>query len=402
MLTENKRARARVDGWLIAAVYALSIAGIFFVAVATYSTDASSDVPLLNHIVASSYAMRQALFVLVSPLVISAMLMVRYQYLRRTAMLLYLAATALVTLVWVFNRAEGVKQWLDILWGFTIQPTEFAKLTIILMLARELSREEKPMANFKEFFRINALVLFPGAIIVLSGETGSFIVIAVFYVIMLYFAKVDIKVLVLMGAAVALLLLAVYGYAVATGSTDYRLLRIVSFFNPEAYTSSGAYQQTQSRMAIGSGGYSGVGFFKDGSMYQLNYVPADWTDFIFATIGESSGFVGCMGVLAMYLFIVLRMFYLARYTRDRFGMLVIVGVASMFLFHVVQNIGMTTGLLPITGIPLPFLSYGGSNMITNMAGIGLVLNVTKNRSLTGSFSTPQNEISIRKYSGSYR
>ena len=107
-----------------------------------------------------------------------------------------------------------------------------------------------------------------------------------------------------------------------------------------------------------------------------------WTDFIFSTIGEAWGFVGCAAVVIVYLLIILRMMYLARYTADRFGQMVILGVMAMLLFHVFENVGMTTGLMPVTGIPLPFLSYGGSNLVTNMGGIGLVLNVVKNRSIT--------------------
>ncbi|MEG2701205.1 MAG: FtsW/RodA/SpoVE family cell cycle protein, partial [Clostridia bacterium] len=110
--------------------------------------------------------------------------------------------------------------------------------------------------------------------------------------------------------------------------------------------------------------------------------PEDWTDFIFSTIGEAFGFVGCGLVVLMYLLIILRMLFLARYTVDRFGQMVIIGVMAMMLFHVFENVGMTTGLMPVTGIPLPFLSYGGSNLVTNMAGVGLVLNVIKNRSIT--------------------
>ena len=113
--------------------------------------------------------------------------------------------------------------------------------------------------------------------------------------------------------------------------------------------------------------------------------------------GEAWGFVGCVAVVAGYLAIILRMLYLARFTRDRFGMLVILGVTSMFIFHVFENIGMAIGLMPITGIPLPFLSYGGSNMVTSMAGIGLVLNVTRNRSLAGSYRTPQREMEYYRY-----
>ncbi len=142
-------------------------------------------------------------------------------------------------------------------------------------------------------------------------------------------------------------------------------------------------------MTIGSGGIYGIGMFVNGAMSQLNYVPADWTDFIFATIGETWGFIGCVLVLLGYVLILLRMVYLAWFTYDKFGRMLICGVIGMLLFHVLENIGMTLGLMPITGIPLPFLSYGGSNMVTNMGGIGLVLNVTRNRSLSNSISTPQ-------------
>ncbi len=403
MIAENRRARAHIDIPLIIIVYALSIFGILAVAVATFSTSSTSDASLLSHIAESSYASRQALFVLASTLVLAFFTRaLPLSFLRRNTRLIYWSATALIALVWVFNRATGVKQWLDIIWGFTIQPTEFAKLAIILMLADEMCREEKPMSNRKSFIRTGLIVGIPGIIIMLSGETGSFIVVAFLFVFMLWFARVDVKLLLIMVAIVALLLLAVYAYAVASGSDDYRLQRIVSFFNPEQFADSSSYQQTHSKIAIGSGGVRGVGMFVQGSSYLLDFVPADWTDFVFATIGEAWGFVGCIGVLIAYLLMIGRMLYLARFTRDRFGMLVIIGVAGMFLFHVVQNIGMTTGLLPITGIPLPFLSYGGSNMITNMAGVGLVLNVTRNRSLAGSFKTPGQSVSMLRYTNDYR
>ena len=124
-------------------------------------------------------------------------------------------------------------------------------------------------------------------------------------------------------------------------------------------------------------------------MSQLNYVPEDWTDFIFATIGEAVGFIGCALIVLVYLLLILRMLYLSRFTADKFGRLVIIGVMSMMFLHVFQNIAMTLGLMPITGIPLPFLSYGGSNLVTNVVGISLVLNVTRNRSnAMPSYATP--------------
>lgn len=173
-----------------------------------------------------------------------------------------------------------------------------------------------------------------------------------------------------------------YGLMLASGTESYRLERILSFVNPALVDESAVYQVNNSKIAIGSGGLNGVGMFVQGSFSQLDYVPEDWTDFIFSTIGEAFGFIGCALVILTYLLIVLRMLYLARYTVDRFGQMVIIGVMAMMLFHVFENVGMTTGLMPVTGIPLPFLSYGGSNLVTNMAGIGLVLNVIKNRSIT--------------------
>ena len=202
-------------------------------------------------------------------------------------------------------------------------------------------------------------------------------------------------------AAAGLGLLAIYGYAVASGSDNYRLTRILAFIDPESYATSGAYQQTQSKIAIGSGGLTGIGMFVPGAISQLNYVPADWTDFVYATIGEAFGFVGCAGVLVVYFLILMRMLYLARYTRDKFGMLIIIGVMAMLLFHVFENVAMTIGLMPITGIPLPFISYGGSNMVTNMGGVGLVLNVTRNRSLAGVVATPQRQANLRRFERRY-
>ena len=397
MITESKKTRAHISKTLLVLTYTLAILGIYFVAVATYSPSSTSGASLLTHIAESSYAMRQGLYVLISPLVLAVMLSIKFELLRRWNVMLYWATLGLVTAVWVFNRATGVKQWLDVFMGYTIQPTEFAKLTIILRLASVLSKAERPLGTFKDAVMTIALVLIPGAIIVLSGETGSFIVIAFVFLVMIFFANTDWRVIALLITLVVLGLLALYGFAMATGSDNYRLLRIISFFRPEEFSSSSGYQQTQSMMAIGSGGLRGVGGFSDSSMYRLDYVPADWTDFIFSTIGEATGFIGCASLVLLYLFFILYMLRLAYYTRDRFGMLIVVGVAGMFFFHILENVGMTAGLLPITGIPLPFLSYGGSNMIMNMAAVGLVLNVTKNRSLTGNFSTPQLDTQLRHY-----
>ena len=385
----NRRSRAHVDIILLAMVFAMSIFGVVAVCVATYSPDSTADTSFLNHVVESSYTMRQCLFLLIAPLVVGVITVFPFDYLRRRAELIYWASFVLLAVTTIFNRAQGVKAWMDIIWGYTIQPSEFAKLAMILLLAKNLAKQDRPLGDFKSFMRVFLLVMIPGIVILLQGETGSLLVIIFMYAVMMYFANVSLKTLGILTAIAVLGILSLYGILVATGSDNYRLARIASWLNPEMYESSDAYQQSMSKMTIGSGGMYGIGMFQTGAISQLNYVPADWTDFIYATIGEAWGFVGCVAILVGYVLILLRMLYLAWYTRDKFGRLIIIGVMGMLLFHVLENIAMTMGLMPITGIPLPFLSYGGSNMMTNMGGVGLVLNVVRNRSLSGAVNTPQ-------------
>ena len=399
-ITENRHSRAHVDLVLILMVFAMALFGIVAVCVATYSPQSASGTSFLNHVFESDYAKKQCLFVLVAPLVVGVIMAFPFDILRRRAEIFYWAAFILLAVTTIFNRATGVKAWLDTLWGYTIQPSEFAKLSMILILAKNLSRQDRPLSDTKSFIHVFMLVILPGLIILMQGETGSLLVIIFMFAVMMYFSNVSMKTLVILASIAILGVLALYGFMIATNSTDYRLARIAGWLNPDMYSSSDAYQQTMSKMTIGSGGLSGNGMFINGAISQLNYVPADWTDFIYSTIGETWGFIGCVAVLIGYILILLRMLYLAWFTRDKFGRLIIIGVMGMLLFHVLENIAMTLGLMPITGIPLPFLSYGGSNMMTNMGGVGLVLNVTRNRSLNVSVNTPQtfyNPYRIRKH-----
>ena len=378
-------------------VSSLALFGILAVSVATYSTSSESNVPLLNHIVSSTFALRQCLFVLIAPVAVSIIMAVPYDFMKRRSQILYFGINVLLLVTWVFNRATGVKAWLDVIWGYTIQPSEFVKLALILRLAQILAAREKPMSSFSDFCYIMAYAGIPMLITIASGEMGSTLVMMFIFAVMLFFSGADWKIIAGLALVAILGVLSIYGFAIATGSDSYRLKRILAFFDPSAYASDDAYQQTQSKIAIGSGGLQGIGLFVDGAWSQLNYVPADWTDFIFATIGEAFGFIGCTALITMYLFVILRMLYLAKYTYDHFGRLTIIGVMAMLLFHVFENVAMTTGRMPITGIPLPFISYGGSNMLTNMAGVALVLNVTRNRSLSSAVPTPQRYTNLRRF-----
>ena len=310
----------------------------------------------------------------------------------------YFIACGLLAITLITNRAQGVKAWTDLIWGYTIQPSEFVKLACIIVVAKYLETETNPLSTLNSWMRLAILMGFPWMLTLAQGEMGSVLVMIFIFGIMMYFGGASLKVL---GGTIAVGVIAIallYAYMVATGSDSYRLERIISFVNPALVDESASYQQTNSKIAIGSGGLWGRGTFVEGAFSQLDYVPEDWTDFIFATIGEAFGFIGSGLVILTYLLIILRMLYLARYTLDRFGQMIIIGVMSMLLFHVFENVGMTVGLLPITGIPLPFLSYGGSNLVTNMAGIGLVLNAVKNRSVTIMPGIAPQMMTTRKWS----
>ena len=383
MMTETRRrSQAHFDWPLLAVVYLMSFFGILCITMATYDVDVSANVPLLNKILNSRSGMWQSIFLLVSPVVIFVIMAIPTDLFRARARLAYYAVLALLVVTLIAGEvSNGLKGWMksNIL-GRSIQPSEFAKLSILLMLARYLSRFEKPMGRFKEFMHVMLIVGLPSLVVLAQGETGTVIVIVFMFMVMIYFAGVDIRIIMGIAAVGVVGIGVIVGYALMSETTDYRILRLLAFMDPQKYEQSGGYQIIKSQTCIGAGQLTGVDTFLEGSWTTLGYVPESSTDSIFSVVGESFGFVGCMAVLAAYFFIVIRMIYLARFTQDKFGRLVIIGVMAMLFFHVFQNIAMSMGIMPITGIPLPFLSYGGSNFITNIAAIALVLNITRGRS----------------------
>jgi len=383
MMTETRRrSQAHFDWPILAVVYALSFFGILCITMATYDVDLSGSAPLLNKILNSRSGMWQSIFLLVSPVVIFVIMAIPTDLFRARAQLVYYAVLGLLLVTLVAGEvSNGLKGWMksNIL-GRSIQPSEFAKLSILLMLARYLSRYDKPMSRFKEFMTAMLIVGVPSLVVLAQGETGTVIVIVFMFMAMIYFGGADIRLVLGILAVGVVGIGIIVGYALMSETTDYRILRLLAFMDPQKYEQSGGYQIIKSQTCIGAGQLTGVGTFLEGSWTTLGYVPESSTDSIFSVVGESFGFVGCMSVLAAYLFIVIRMIYLARFTQDKFGRLVIIGVMSMLFFHVFQNIAMSIGIMPITGIPLPFLSYGGSNFITNIAAVALVLNITRGRS----------------------
>ena len=396
--TEDRRTRAHLDILLLIITYALAVFGVYCIAIATFNPDKGTDLSVLNYILNSSSASWQAIFCLVSPIVLGFLVAIPYELLRIQGRLVYYGIVGLLILALFSQAISGVTAWIPIGKGRTIQPAEFIKIGIILMMARSLSNTDKPFGTMRNAAYNLGIFLLPAGLTLLQGELGSVLVMCVIFYVMLYFADTETWVLITILVLAVVGIGAILGYMMVSGSESYRLKRILSFLDPQAYYNSAGYQILNSQLAIGSGGKTGIGTFVVGSLSQLNYVPEDWTDFIFSAVGEAFGFVGCIGVIIAYLLLMLRMLYLAHFTMDRFGRLIIVGVMAMFFAHVIENIGMTIGVLPITGIPLPFISYGGSNFVTNMAGIGLVLNVVKNRSSATAINTP---LMLRNQRGSW-
>lgn len=385
-IIEDKRSRPFFDFWLLIVTYLLMMMGVLAISVATFDPSVSLDLPLLNRILASSTGSWQAIFVVASPAAVWFIVSVPYEHFKTFSPVYFLATTILLLVVMVTASAiRGVQAWIQFeQLGRMLQPSEFAKITLILMLAKEFSLPEKPLGSLRSLLRVGTFVLFPAALTYLSNETGSVLIMLGIAYLMLYFGGADWKWMLVITTVVLLGVAAIFAYGIIGGSNDFRLMRILAFLDPHAYSLDAGLQLLRSQEAIGSGGLTGVGLFVPGSMSQLNFVPEDWTDFVFATVGEAVGFIGTTIIVLLFLFLILRMLYLSRFTYDKFGRQVIIGVMALMFFHVFQNIAMTIGLMPITGIPLPFISYGGSNLLTNVIGVSLVLNVTNNRRATMS------------------
>ena len=251
------------------------------------------------------------------------------------------------------------------------QPSEIAKISTILMLARMLAARsgDEKITSFREFFHLAKYALIPFTLIAVQPDLGTAMVVACITIGMFFIVRVDKKIILSCFGAVAVVLPVAWPVM-----RDYQKNRILVFFGL-AEDAASQYNVNMSKMAIGNGQLTGNGLFGTGGMSQLNWVPVKESDFIFAVTGETFGFIGGMIVLILFGLLLWRTISIALRSRDKFAMYVCVGVACMIFAHVLENIGMSMGVMPVTGIPLPFISYGGSNMLTNMLAYGIVLNI---------------------------
>lgn len=374
--SENHRlAKPHFDWPLLIASYMLALYGVLAITIANFDPTLGSDRSLQDLVMDANNGRLQLMFVVVSMVVVALMMTIKYDIIGRLWPVIYVVDVLLLGLVLTTAQINGVNAWFQFL-DRTFQPSELAKIALIITLSKALTRyPDKPIPNFRYFIYVCIHFGIPALLIAAQPDIGTLMVFCVIFVALLFASGFELRWMFLLGGLAVAAVTPVIFYLASTN--NFRWLRLVAFINPEADPTGSSYQIINSKITIGSGGLYGKGAWAEGTLTHLNYVPENHTDFIFSVVGETLGFVGSLVLLALYAFVIYRMLLLSFHTNDKFGRLIIIGVMAMLLFHVYENIGMCIGVMPITGIPLPFISYGGTNLVVNMAGIGLVLNVTQ-------------------------
>jgi len=357
---EQKFPYATFDWLWFLAILALSGAGTL----AIWST--TSDTGL------SIYFSRQLIYLCCGLLCFLALLYFDYHVFSDFIVMIYCGGMFALLLVLILGRSvSGNKSWLNL--GFSFQPSEFVKIIVIIALAKYYAEIDSDFLNLRELLTGAAIVFVPTILVLLQGDLGTAITFVPIYAALSFLAGVRKK------HWIALLLI---GIMAAPCSwflmKGYHKDRIETILNPEKDPQRIGYQTIQSQIAIGSGKFLGKGF-KQGSQGLLGFLPARHTDFVFAVLAEEKGFVGGITILGLFLFVFFRLFRVGREAKDKVGAMIASGVMSIILFHAVINIGMAVGWVPVIGIPLPFISAGGSSLISCFIGMGLCMNIWMRR-----------------------
>ena len=377
LLARNPYRRARqrsifrgFDPILTIAVALLLIIGTLIVYAATRNWYAA------NGLDPEYYLKRHVINIVIGVLLAWGTTVIDYRLLRAYTPILWglgVLGLVFVLIPGVGSEVNGAKAWIPLPGGFQIQPAELAKISIIVglsMLLSERSHDSNEPSS-RDVLRALGVAAIPMGLILMQPDMGTVFIISASVVAIIGISGASLK------WVAGLLLLAVLGGVVATQSgviSEYQVKRLQSFVDPNADSQGSGYQLKQARITVGSGGLLGTGLF-NGPQTNGRFVPEQQTDFIFTVAGEELGFLGCGVIILLYLTILMRAFGIARRSADPYGRLVCTGVIAWFAFQTFENIGMTLGLMPMTGVPLPFMSYGGSSMFANLIGFGLLQNV---------------------------
>lgn len=293
--------------------------------------------------------------------------------LEQVPMLYVLSIGTLIAVFLVGRQVFGSRRWIPLVAGFTLQVSEFVKLVIVLLVARYLSELRSDRIEARDLWKLGTLVGIPVLLVMKQPDLGTSLTYLPILAVGVFFAGLHWKHVAII--SVLLLLALPIGWVVLK---DYQRARLISFLDPASDPRGSGYQVIQSKIAVGSGGMWGKGV-THGSQTQLRFLPVPHTDFIFAAFAEEHGFTGVTVILGLYFLLLMQIVQNAQTAPDRAGMYICMGVGALLLFHLLVNVGMLVGRMPITGIPLPLMSYGGSSTLTFFAMLGLVNNVRRQR-----------------------
>jgi rod shape determining protein RodA len=317
---------------------------------------------------------KQVVYVLGGLLFLWIAMMIDYHTMLHYVPALYIGSVgALLVTYLIGEKAYGSKRWIPMGFGVHLQVSEFVKLVIILLVARYLTELRTDELEIREMLKLAGLVLIPTALVMKQPDLGTSLTYVAVLIACAFLAGLRWKYV----AAIAVITVVVLPISWQF-LNEYQRGRIVSFMDPERDPQGKGYQLIQSQIAVGSGGMFGKGVTK-GTQTQLRFLPVPHKDFIFSAFAEEHGFVGVVVLLSLFFVLVMRIVQNAQTAPDRVGMYVCMGVAALLLFHVLVNVGMVAGLMPVTGIPLPFMSFGGSSIWTFFLALGLVNNVRLRR-----------------------
>lgn len=319
------------------------------------------------------YVQRQGLFALMNIIIIFVSLHFDYKSLSRYGNVLYIInLIMLLAVMFVGQSALGAQRWIQI-GPISLQPSEFSKIIMIISLASILEKRAGKLETIKDIIPVFIYVGVPFLLVLKQPDLGTSLVFMAILLGMIFVAGINTRVLMsIFGAGIVFM--PIFWHFLK----DYQKKRLTVFIDPNIDPLGSGYHIIQSKIAIGSGMLFGKGLFS-GTQSQLNFLPENHTDFIFAVIGEELGFIGAAIILLLYLVLLYRGVKIAGAARDNFGTLLATGITSMLTFHVLVNVGMTAGIMPVTGIPLPLMSYGVSSLTTNMVSIGILLNIYMRR-----------------------
>lgn len=356
----DKRTWKNLDKVILAACISLVFISLCIIGSATHINLGS-----MNY----DFIMKQGVFFFINLMIILVVSRFDYRKLKQFGKPLYaFNLIMLIAVMFVGTSALGAQRWIQ-LGPITIQPSEFSKLIMIICLAALLSERMDKLDSFKNLLPIGLFIGIPFLLVLKQPDLGTSLVFLAIALGMVFISNINLKLL--RNIFCIGVILAPIGWLFLK---DYQKSRILVFLDPNIDPFGAGYHIIQSKIAIGSGLLFGKGLFQ-GTQSQLNFLPENHTDFIFSVIGEELGFLGSIFILFLYFVLIYRALMIAKDCKDRFGMLLAVGILSMWSFQILINIGMTCGIMPVTGIPLPFMSYGVSALTTNMMSLGLLLSI---------------------------